>query len=173
VGSEMCIRDRRYSECGLRIGALVTKNRLLRNTVMKFCQARLCPPLLGQLVSLASLQASDNYFTETASEYRRRRDFLVKRLNRIPGVYSPLPMGAFYTIARLPVKNADHFCSWCLSDFSYQNQTVFLAPASGFYFSPLKGENEVRVAYVLNCNEIEKALTILEKALEEYKKVEK
>ena len=160
--------SKRYSECGIRIGALITKNKELRKTVMKFCQARLSPPLIGQIVAEASLDADEEYLRDTYEEYVERRKFLIDRLNRIPGVYSPIPMGAFYTVARLPVDDADKFCEWCLSDFEYEGQTIFMAPASGFYTTPGLGKNEVRIAYVLNKDDLGKALTVLEKALEAY-----
>lgn len=160
--------SKRYSECGIRIGALITKNKELRNAVMKFCQARLSPPLIGQVVAEASLDAGDDYMSEVYEEYEERRKYLVDRLNRIPGVYTPIPMGAFYTVARLPVDDADKFCEWCLSDFEYEGQTVFLAPASGFYTTPGLGKDEVRLAYVLKKEDLEKALDVLEKALEAY-----
>lgn len=160
--------SKRYSECGIRIGALITKNKELRKAVMKFCQARLSPPLLGQIVAEASMDAEEEYFRNVYDEYVERRKFLIDRLNRIPGVYSPIPMGAFYTIARLPVDDADKFCAWCLSDFEYEGQTIFMAPASGFYTTPGLGKNEVRIAYVLNKEDLDKALTVLEKALETY-----
>lgn len=160
--------SKRYSECGIRIGALITKNKELRKTLMKFCQARLSPPLIGQIVAEASLDADDDYLRDTYEEYVERRKFLIDTLNRIPGVYSPIPMGAFYTIARLPVDDADKFCEWCLSDFEYEGQTIFMAPASGFYTTPGLGKNEVRMAYVLNKDDLGKALLVLEKALEAY-----
>ena len=160
--------SKRYSECGIRIGMLITKNKQIRQAVMKLCQARLSPPLLGQIVAEASLDVSDDYLTAVYNEYVGRRDFLVECLNRIPGVYSPTPMGAFYTVARLPVDDADAFCAWCLSDFEYEGQTVFMAPASGFYCTPGLGKNEVRIAYVLNKSDLQKAMVVLEKALERY-----
>ncbi|NDW17781.1 pyridoxal phosphate-dependent aminotransferase [Dysgonomonas sp. 216] len=160
--------SKRYSECGIRIGALITKNKELRKTLMKFCQARLSPPLLGQIVAEASLDADSDYLRDTYEEYVERRKFLIDRLNRIPGVYSPIPMGAFYTVARLPVDDADKFCEWCLSDFEYEGQTIFMAPASGFYTTPGLGKDEVRIAYVLNKEDLGKALIVLEKALEAY-----
>ena len=162
--------SKRYSECGIREGMLITRNKELRNTIMKFCQARLSPPLLGQIVAEASLDAPESYLQEVYEEYLKRRNFLIDSLNKIPGVYSPLPMGAFYTIARLPVEDADEFCAWCLSDFEYEKQTIFLAPASGFYTESGLGKNEVRIAYVLNINALEKAMKVLEKALEAYNK---
>lgn len=160
--------SKRYSECGIRIGALITKNRELRNAVMKFCQARLSPPLIGQIVAEASIDAPRSYMIHTYEEYIERRNCLIDGLNKIPGVYSPIPMGAFYTVARLPVDDSDKFCAWCLSDFSYEGETVMLAPASGFYTDPAKGRNEVRIAYVLNKNDLRRALYVLGRALEAY-----
>lgn len=160
--------SKRYSECGIRIGALITKNKELRKTLMKFCQARLSPPLIGQIVAEASLDADPEYMLDTYEEYVERRKYLIDGLNRIPGVYSPIPMGAFYTVARLPVDDADKFCEWCLSDFEYEGQTIFMAPASGFYMTPGLGKDEVRIAYVLNKEDLSKALVVLEKALEAY-----
>lgn len=160
--------SKRYSECGIRIGALITKNKELRNAVMKFCQARLSPPLIGQIVAEASIDADPDYLQDTYEEYVERRKFLIDRLNMIPGVYSPIPMGAFYTVVKLPVDDADKFCEWCLSDFQYEGQTIFMAPASGFYTTPGLGRDEVRIAYVLNKEDLGHALTVLEKALEAY-----
>jgi aspartate aminotransferase len=160
--------SKRYSECGIREGMLITRNKELRKTVMKFCQARLSPPLLGQIVAEASLNVSNEYMQDVYDEYLARRNFLIDSLNKIPGVYSPIPMGAFYTIARLPVDDADKFCEWCLSDFEYEGQTIFMAPASGFYTTSGLGKNEVRIAYVLQKEELQKAMAVLEKALEEY-----
>lgn len=160
--------SKRYSECGIRIGALITKNRELRNAVMKFCQARLSPPLIGQIVAEASIDAPRSYMIHTYEEYIERRNCLIDGLNKIPGVYSPIPMGAFYTVARLPVDDSDRFCAWCLSEFSYEGETVMLAPASGFYTDPTKGRNEVRIAYVLNKHDLRRALYILSRALEAY-----
>lgn len=165
--------SKRYSECGVRIGALITKNKELRKAVMKFCQARLSPPLIGQIVAEASLDASEDYLQDTYDEYVERRKYLIDRLNRIPGVYSPIPMGAFYTVARLPVDDADKFCEWCLSDFEYDGQTIFIAPASGFYTTPGLGKDEVRIAYVLNKEDLGNALDVLEKALETYNSLKK
>jgi aspartate aminotransferase len=163
--------SKRYSECGIRIGALITKNKKVHDTVMKFCQARLSPPLIGQIAANASLSEDSSYMQRNFKEYKSRRDFLIDRLNKIPGVYSPMPQGAFYTLARLPIDDADKFCAWCLSDFRYEGQTIFMAPATGFYVTPGLGTNEVRIAYVLNTEDLDKALTVLEKALEEYKNV--
>lgn len=162
--------SKRYSECGIRIGALVTKNKTVRDAVMKLCQARLSPPLLGQIVAEASIEGSEEYESEVYEEYVERRKCLVDGLNKILGVYSPIPMGAFYTVARLPVDDAEKFCAWCLSDFSYEGETVMMAPASGFYSTPGLGREEVRIAYVLNKEDLQRALYILEKALEAYSK---
>jgi aspartate aminotransferase len=160
--------SKRYSECGIRIGALITKNTELRNAIMKFCQARLCPPLLGQIVAEASLEATDEYMLDIYDEFVERRKCLIDGLNRIPGVYSPIPMGAFYTMAKLPVEDAEEFCAWCLSEFSHEEETIMLAPGAGFYTTPGGGKNEVRIAYVLNKKDLERSLFILEKALECY-----
>ena len=160
--------SKRYSECGIRIGALCTKNKKVREAVMKFCQARLSPPLIGQIIAEASLGVQKSYLTAVYEEYLERRNFLIEGLNKIPGVYSPIPMGAFYTVAKLPVDDAETFCKWCLTDFSYQGATVMMAPASGFYTEPGEGKHEVRIAYVLNIEDLAKALKCLEKALEAY-----
>lgn len=160
--------SKRYSECGIRIGALITKNKEIRDAVMKFCQARLSPPLIGQIAAEASLDAGEDYLRDTYDEYVERRKCLIDGLNRIPGVYSPIPMGAFYTVAKLPVDDSDKFCAWCLSEFEYEGQTVFMAPASGFYTTPGAGRNEVRIAYVLKKEDLTRALFVLQKALEAY-----
>ena len=160
--------SRRYSECGIRIGALITKNKELRDAVMKFCQARLSPPLLGQIVAEASIDAPRSYMIHTYEEYIERRNCLIDGLNKIPGVYSPIPMGAFYTVAKLPIDDSDKFCAWCLSDFEYEGETIMMAPASGFYTVPGKGHNEVRIAYVLKKEDLQRALFLLGKALEQY-----
>ncbi len=160
--------SKRYSQCGIRIGALVCKNKTIHESVIKFCQARLSPPLIGQIVAEASIDASEEYLLEMYNEYVERRNFLIDGLNRIPGVYSPIPMGAFYTVASLPIDDSDKFCAWLLTDFEYEGQTVMLAPASGFYTSPEHGKQEVRMAYVLEKEELRKALIVLEKALEVY-----
>lgn len=160
--------SKRYSECGIRIGALVTRNADVRRAVMKFCQARLSPPLLGQIVAEESIEGTEEYAADVYEEYVERRKCLVDGLNRIEGVYSPIPMGAFYTVAKLPVDDADKFCEWCLSDFNYEGETVMMAPASGFYSTPGMGRDEVRIAYVLKKEDLQRAIFILEKALEAY-----
>ncbi len=160
--------SKRYSECGIRIGALITKNAEVRKAVMKFCQARLSPPLIGQLVAEASIDASEDYMRDIYDEYVERRKCLIDGLNRIPGVYSPIPMGAFYTMARIPVDDAEKFCAWCLSEFNYEGETVMMAPAAGFYTTPGAGRDEVRIAYVLKKEDLSRALFVLQKALEAY-----
>lgn len=160
--------SKRYSECGIRIGALITKNKQVRENVMKWCQARLSPPLIGQIMAEASLDTPDDYMLEVYNEYVERRKFLIDGLNRIPGCYSPIPMGAFYTVAKLPVDDAEKFCAWCLEEFEYEGQTVMMAPASGFYTTLGLGKNEVRMAYVLKKEDLAKALLVLSKALEAY-----
>lgn len=157
--------SKRYSMTGVRIGALVTKNKEVRKNVMKFCQARLSPPLLGQIASEAAMNTPPEYMLEMYNEYVERRKFLIDGLNRIPGVYSPIPMGAFYTVARLPIDDADRFCSWLLSDFEYEGHTVMMAPVSGFYTTEGLGKDEVRIAYVLDKEALKHALIVLAKAL--------
>ncbi len=160
--------SKRYSECGIRIGCLITKNAEVRQTVMKFCQARLSPPLLGQIVAEASLDAPQDYYREVYDEYCERRKCLIDGLNRIKGVYSPIPMGAFYTVAKLPVDDSEKFCRWCLEEFDYEGETVMMAPAAGFYTTPGAGRNQVRIAYVLKKEDLCRALIVLKKALETY-----
>ena len=162
--------SKRYSECGIRIGALITKNRALHDAVMKFCQARLSPPLVGQIVAEASIDAPREYHTEVYDEYIARRKCLIDGLNRLPGVYSPIPMGAFYTVARLPIDDSDRFCAWCLGEFDYEGETVMLAPASGFYSDPTCGRNEVRIAYVLCQQDLQRAIRVLGEALKRYRR---
>lgn len=160
--------SKRYSECGIRIGALITHNSEVRNAVMKFCQARLSPPLIGQLIAEASLDAPEEYYRNVYDEYVERRKCLIDGLNRIPGVYSPIPMGAFYTVAQLPVDDSEKFCRWCLEEFNYEGETVMMAPAAGFYTTPDAGIDQVRVAYVLKKDDLKRALFVLGKALEAY-----
>lgn len=160
--------SKRYSECGIRIGAIITRNKEILSATLKFGMARLCPPALGQIIAEASLDTPDEYFKSVHKEYTRRRDFMVDALNRIPGVICPMPKGAFYSIVRLPVDDTDKFSQWLLEDFSYQGQTVMLAPASGFYHTAGLGKNEVRIAYVLNIGDLEKAMEVLAMALQAY-----
>ena len=190
--------SKRYSECGIRVGMVVTRNASVREALMKFCQSRLSPPLLGQIAAEASIEGTEEYSRVCYEEYKARRDFFIKGLNEIPGVYSPMPEGAFYTVARLPVDDAEDFCKWCLTDFcwrenaeevpeddngihfdsplpvpeepapEYIGETVMMAPASGFYATPGLGRDEVRMAYVLNRKDLKRALTVLRAALEEY-----
>lgn len=178
--------SKRYSECGIRIGALITKNKAVRKTVMKFCQARLSPPLIGQIVAEASIEGTEQYSREVYEEYTERRKTLIDGVNRISGCYTPIPMGAFYTVAKLPVDDAEKFCAWCLSDFRYKDEktekqkpsgtkkipvtgeTIMMAPAAGFYKNPELGKNQVRLAYVLCREDLQRALMILEKAIEDY-----
>jgi len=160
--------SKRYSECGIRIGALVTQNKQVHDTVLKFCQARLSPPLLGQIVADASIEGTEDYDRECFEEYKARRDFFIKALNEIPGVYSPMPQGAFYTVASLPVPDAEDFCRWLLTDFRLNGETVMMAPAAGFYITPNLGRNQVRMAYVLKKDDLARAIEILKAALASY-----
>ena len=162
--------SKRYSECGIRVGMLVTHNKLVHDTVLKYCQARLSPPLLGQIVADASIEGVEDYAKACFDEYKARRDFFIKELNQIPGVYSPMPEGAFYTVASLPVDDAEAFCRWLLTDFRLNGETVMMAPAAGFYSTPSLGRNQVRLAYVLKIEDLAKALAILKAALETYNK---
>ena len=178
--------SKRYSECGIRIGALITKNKAVRDTVMKFCQARLSPPLIGQIVAEASIEGTEAYSREVYEEYTERRKCLIDGVNRIPGCYTPIPMGAFYTVAKLPVDDAEEFCAWCLREFRYSDEvtptlrisgssdkapvgeTILMAPAAGLYTNPELGKDQVRLAYVLCKDDLRRAIMILEKALEAY-----
>ena len=153
--------SKRYSECGIRIGALLTKNAKVHDAVMKFCQARLSPPLVGQIVAEASLDAPREYAMHTYEEFIERRNCLVDGLNKIEGVYSPIPMGAFYTVARLPIDDSDKFCAWCLEEFNFEGETIMMAPASGFYSEPDKGRNEVRISYTLCKEDLQRALVVM------------
>jgi len=160
--------SKRYSACGGRIGALVTKNQQVLDAVMKFAQARLSPPSFAQILGEAAVDLPSDYFDTTKAEYKKRRDTIVKRLNAMPAVFCPNPGGAFYAIAKLPIDDADIFCQWLLESFSYKGNTVMLAPATGFYSTPGLGRQEVRLAYVLNTDAINVAMDCLEKALEIY-----
>ena len=160
--------SKRYSMCGARIGALISRNKELMAIALKFAQARLSPPTFGQIASEAALKTPASYFTDVIAEYVERRDILVDGLNKIPGVYCPKPKGAFYCMATLPVKDSEDFCQWILSDFEYKGETVMMAPAGGFYANKELGKNEVRMAYVLNKEALKKSLIILEEALKVY-----
>jgi aspartate aminotransferase len=160
--------SKRYSACGGRIGAFITKNKSVLEAAMKFAQARLSPPFYAQVLGEAAVDLPDNYFDTTKAEYKLRRDTIVKRLNEMPGVYCPNPGGAFYAMASLPIDNSDIFCQWLLQDFSHNNQTVMLAPATGFYSTPGLGTDQVRLAYVLNVTEINAAMDCLAEALKAY-----
>jgi aspartate aminotransferase len=160
--------SKRYSLCGIRIGALITKNKQIHSAVMKFCQARLSPPLIGQVIAESSLATPHEYLEEVYDEYLSRRNFLIDQLNQIPGVFAPTPMGAFYVMVHLPVDDTDKFCQWCLTDFQYEGQTVIMAPGSGFYTNPEDGRHQVRMAYILNKEDLAKAVLVLRKALEVY-----
>lgn len=172
MGDRVILMDtisKRYSACGGRIGALVSKNRAVLDTAMKFAQARLSPPSFAQILGEAAVDLPANYFDGVKAEYLARRDLMIKMLNEIPGVYCPNPGGAFYAIARLPVADADDFCRWLLEKFTCRGETLMLAPASGFYATPGLGKNEVRLAYVLNRDDLKKAMECLKQALKEYK----
>ncbi len=160
--------SKRYSACGARLGALVTRNKEVYDAAMKFAQARLSPPGLAQILAEAAVDLPEHYFDQPRAEYKARRDLLVSRLNAMPGVYCPRPGGAFYAMARLPIDDSDRFCQWLLESFSHQNQTLMLAPATGFYSTPGLGTNEVRLAYVLNLDALNAAMDCLERALEQY-----
>ncbi len=160
--------SKRYSACGGRIGAFITKNTTVLDTIMKFAQARLSPPSFAQIAGEAAADLPEDYFNVTKAEYKKRRDLIVKRLSAIKGVVCTNPGGAFYVMAKLPIDDCDNFCKWLLKDFSYNNQTVMLAPATGFYETKGLGKQEVRLAYVLNCDAINAAMDCLEKALEQY-----
>ena len=160
--------SKRYSACGARIGAFITRNKALLNTVMKFAQARLSPPGFGQIAGEAAIELPDNYFDVTKAEYKTRRDLIVKRLNAMQNVFCPTPGGAFYAMAKLPIDDADKFCQWLLEEFEYKNQTIMLAPATGFYGTAGLGKQEVRLAYVLNTEALHSAMDCLEQALQVY-----
>jgi aspartate aminotransferase len=160
--------SKRYSECGVRIGALISKNKQIISTALKFAQARLSPPGLGQIVGEASIDTPPQYFADVNKEYTARRNFMVDALNKIPGVYCPKPKGAFYTVVKLPVDDTDIFAQWLLEDFEYKNQTVMVAPGSGFYSTPGSGKNEVRIAYVLKIEDLKNAMKTLAEALKIY-----
>lgn len=160
--------SKRYSACGARLGWMVSKNKELMATAMKFAQARLSPPTFGQVLAEAAVDTPDSYFVEVKKEYLARRNAIVEGINNIEGAYCPNPAGAFYVVASLPIDDSDKFCQWLLEDFSFENQTVMFAPASGFYSTPGKGKDEVRISYVLNVNDLKKSVKVLDEALKVY-----
>lgn len=160
--------SKRYSLCGVRIGCIVSKNKDVMNAVLRYAQARLCSPAYGQIAAEGALNTPAEYFKAVREEYINRRDVMIEALNKMEGVLSPMPMGAFYTIAKLPVDDSDKFAQWLLEEFSYENQTVMVAPAAGFYATPGKGKDEVRIAYVLNIEDLKNAMKCLEVALKQY-----
>jgi aspartate aminotransferase len=160
--------SKRYSACGVRIGALISKNKELMTTALKFAQARLSPPTFGQVAAEAAIDTPDEYFEKVLAEYHSRRNLVVKAINQMNGAFCPKPSGAFYVVAKLPVDDSDRFCKWLLESFSYENKTVMLAPATGFYATSGKGLNEVRISYVLKVQELDEAMKCLQKALEVY-----
>ncbi|MGZ4098485.1 MAG: aminotransferase class I/II-fold pyridoxal phosphate-dependent enzyme, partial [Bacteroidia bacterium] len=162
--------SKRYSACGARVGAMITKNKEVMASALKFAQARLSPPSYGQVGAEAALDTPKSYFEGVKTEYIARRDYIIEALNKIPGVFCPKPSGAFYCIAKLPIDDADKFCQWLLESFSYDSQTVMLAPATGFYSTPGAGKNEVRIAYVLKIEDLKNAMKCLEEALKQYAK---
>ncbi|HRS54253.1 MAG TPA: pyridoxal phosphate-dependent aminotransferase [Bacteroidales bacterium] len=160
--------SKRYSACGIRIGALISRNKKLMQTAMKFAQARLSPPTFGQIAAEAAIETPNTYFENVINEYVKRRDVVVNAINKMEGAFCPTPSGAFYIVARLPIDNSDKFCQWLLESFSYNNQTIMLAPATGFYSSKNKGIDEVRISYVLNVNELKNAMECLAEAIRIY-----
>ncbi|MCB0513455.1 MAG: aminotransferase class I/II-fold pyridoxal phosphate-dependent enzyme, partial [Bacteroidetes bacterium] len=163
--------SKRFSACGARIGMVASKNKLVLETILKFAQQRLSPPSIEQLAATALFDVEEDYFKKVNTEYKKRRDTIVAHLNKIEGVTCHLPKGAFYCMVQLPVQDAEHFCKWMLSDFTYDNTTVMMAPGTGFYATPEKGKNEVRIAYVLNSDELEKAAICLGEGLKTYQKI--
>lgn len=160
--------SKRYSACGFRIGCIISKNKQLMATAMKFAQARLSPPSFGQVAAEAALKTDQSYFDEVMDEYIQRRNVVVEAINKIDGAFCPNPKGAFYVVAKLPVKDSDHFCRWLLEDFNFENKTVMFAPASGFYSTPGLGKDEIRISYVLNTDDLKSAMKVLEEALKVY-----
>ena len=160
--------SKRYSACGFRIGCMVSRNKQVISTALKFAQARLSPPSFGQVAAEAALDTPKEYFDNVMDEYFARRNIVVEEINKMEGAYCPKPKGAFYVVAKLPIDNADRFCQWLLEDFEYQNQTVMLAPATGFYSTPGSGRQEVRISYVLNVDDLKKAMKTLDEALKAY-----
>ena len=160
--------SKRYSACGFRIGLMISKNKEVMSTAMKFAQARLSPPTFGQVAAEAAIDTPKKYFTEVLAEYKSRRDVVVERINKMEGAFCPNPKGAFYVVAKLPIDNADVFCKWLLEDFNYKNETVMLAPATGFYATKGLGMDEVRISYVLNVKELNASMDCLQEAIKVY-----
>ena len=160
--------SKRYSACGIRVGFMISKNKEVMKTALKFAQARLSPPSFGQVAAEAAIDVPDSYFDEVLKEYDARRTVVYESINKIEGAFCPKPKGAFYVVAKLPIDNSDRFCQWLLEDFNYKNQTVMFAPASGFYSTKGRGEDEVRISYVLNVNDLKSAMKCLEEALKVY-----
>lgn len=160
--------SKRYSLCGVRIGAIVSHNKDIISSALRFAQARLCSPAYGQIAAEGALETPPEYFEEMRDEYKRRRDYMIEALNKIEGVHSPMPEGAFYTVAQFPVDDCDKFAQWMLESFEYEKQTVMIAPAAGFYATPGRGKNEARIAYVLNVEDLKKAMECLAEALKQY-----
>jgi aspartate aminotransferase len=160
--------SKRYSACGMRIGCMISKNKEVMRTALKFAQARLSPPTFGQVAAEAAIATPDSYFEEVLEEYLNRRNTVVEAINKIDGAYCPTPKGAFYVVAKLPIDDSDRFCQWLLEDFNYEGQTVMMAPASGFYSTPGRGKDEVRISYVLKVEDLEKSMKVLDEALKVY-----
>ncbi len=160
--------SKRYSACGMRVGCMISKNKELIQTALKFAQARLSPPTFGQIAAEAAIDTPDEYFTEVLNEYLMRRNVVVEAINKMPGCFCPNPKGAFYVVARLPIDDSDRFCQWLLEDFDFEKQTVMLAPASGFYSTKGRGKDEVRISYVLNVSDLAQSMKVLSEALKVY-----
>ena len=160
--------SKRYNLCGARVGCIISRNKEVMAAAMKYAQSRICPPVLGQIASIGALDTPDEYFAAVKEEYIRRRDYMIEGLNKIEGVYSPVPMGAFYTVAELPVDDVEEFAKWMLENFRIDNETTMVTPAASFYSTPDKGRNHARIAYVLEVDEMKKALRILEEGLKAY-----
>ena len=160
--------SKRYSACGMRVGCMISKNKEVMATALKFAQARLSPPTFGQVAAEAAIATPDSYFVEVVEEYLNRRNTVVEAINKIKGAYCPTPKGAFYVVAKLPIDDSDKFCRWLLEDFDFEGQTVMMAPASGFYSTPGRGKDEVRISYVLKVEDLKQSMKVLEEALKVY-----
>ena len=160
--------SKRYSMCGVRVGVMISKNKELMKAAMKFAQARLSPPSFGQVAAEAAINTPNEYFVEVLDEYHKRRNAVYEAINKIPGAFCPKPKGAFYVVAKLPIDDSDRFCQWLLEDFEFNKETVMMAPATGFYSTPGRGKDEVRISYVLNVNDLNHSMKVLEEALKVY-----